>query len=83
MMDRRTEIEKEEEENKIEFRDSLDDIEKAHAPCFGRLSFFNPLANIRVRVEVIEKWCCYCEKLAIVQAFLNSSSWKYLMDIIF
>lgn len=63
MMDRQTEIEKE-EENKIEFRDSFDDIEKAHAPCFDLLSFFNSLANIRVQVEAIEKWCCYYEKLA-------------------
>lgn len=70
-MDRRTEMEKEKEENKIEFRDSFDDIEKTLAPCFGRLSFFNPLANIRVRVEAIEKWCCYYEKLAIVQSFLE------------
>lgn len=39
----------------MEFRDSFDDTERARAPCLGRLSFFNPLANIRVRVEAIEK----------------------------
>lgn len=70
------------EKEKIEilwfFRHHRENL-KAHAPCFDRLSFFNPLASIRVRVEAIEKWSCYQEKLAgrhLTQSFLPNPSWK-------